>query len=368
MLQHNHEQGMGNRVGRTTSLSRLRDSMPSETLARVDRMAGINRGYVVRPIDRILEKQVNAMIEGQLAFHANPDYDASEAFKYRAIFVIGDSGSGKSTAIKRIFARMPAGLQPYEDEFGQTISPTASFKAPKPLTMRLLAKTGLVSIGYTIDRDRKENEMWDLYRAQLKEREMLWVHIDEMQHAVRGNAHAAMQDIADIVKNLLQLEDWPLCAIFSGVTSLAAFLQFEDSQLRNRCLVLPFLPLKPGGGTKRLKRAVQGVITVHAEMQAAEAILKDEFINRLMHGTCGAFGTAIQLTREAIFIALRAGREQVLPEDFVDFYAIASGCKPDENVFTAPNWQLIDPGKAIHDYIVKFEQEEEAARKARKRG
>lgn len=382
MLQQKHEHGISKPVGRRNSLSRLRDSMPPETLARVDRMARINRGYVVRPIDRILEKQVNAMIEGQLvlerqlnamregqlAFQTNQDYAASEAFKYRAIFVIGDSGSGKSTAIKRIFARMPAGLQPYEDDFGQKICPTDSFKAPKPLTMRLLAKTGLESIGYTIDRNRAENEMWDLYRQQLEEREVLWVHIDEMQHAVRGSGHAAMQDIADIAKNLLQLEDWPLCAIFSGVTSLAAFLRFEDTQLRNRCFVLPFLPLKPGGGTKRLKRAVEGVVTVHAEMQTAEVILTDEFVNRLMHATCGAFGTAIQVTREAIFIALRAGREQLLPEDFVQFYATASGCKPDENVFTAPNWQLIDPGKAIHDYIVRFEQEEEAARKARKRG
>ena len=351
---------------RRNSLSRLRSSMAPETLARVDRMARIKQGYVTGPHDKLLEQAVADMMEGQAAFDVSSGYATSEALKERALFVIGDSGSGKSTAIKRIFART-SGLESFVDEYGQKIAPTFSFKAPKPLTMKLLAKTGLRAIGYPIERDRQENEMWDLFREQLKQREVLWLNIDEMQHAVKGSGHTAVQDIADIVKNLLQLDDWPLNAILSGVTSLAAFLQFEDSQLRNRCRIVRFEPMTRGADTKRLKRAVEGVITVHAEMQAADAVLTDEFLHRLMHATGGAFGTSIQITREAIFIALRAGREQVLPEDFILFYGRASGCRPDENVFTAPNWHMIDPGKAIQDYVIRHQEEEAAARKARGR-
>lgn len=351
---------------RRNSLTRLRSSMAPETLARVDRMARIKQGYVTGPHDKLLEQAVADMMEAQAAFAVSSGYAASEALKERALFVIGDSGSGKSTAIKRVFART-SGLESFIDDYGQNVHPTVSFKAPKPLTMKLLAKTGLRAIGYPIERDRQENQMWDLFREQLKEREVLWLHIDEMQHAVKGSSHTAIQDIADIVKNLLQLDDWPLNAVMSGVTSLAAFLQFEDRQLKNRCRIVRFEPLKRGQDTKRLKRAVEGVITVHAEMQAADAVLTDEFIHRVLHATCGAFGTAIQFTREAIFIALRAGREQVLPDDFGLFYQRASGCKADENIFEASNWQMIDPGKAVHDYIIRHQEEEKAAREARSR-
>lgn len=366
MLDNKSENGGDSSRLAGTSLARLRSRMAPESLARADRMARIREGYVTSPQDRVLEEAVDAMIEGQAAFAVGGGYAASEAMKERALLVIGESGSGKSTAIKRVLARRPE-LESYVDDYGQSVHPAVSFKAPKPLTMKLLAKEGLRKVGYPIERDRQENQMWDLFREQLQDRGVLWLHIDEMQHAVKGRGHAAVQDIADVVKNLLQLDDWPLNVILSGVSSLAAFLQFEDRQLKNRCRIVRFEPLRRGQDTKSLLRIMEGVIRKHAEMDVADAVLTEEYANRLMHATCGAFGTAIQFTREAVFIALRAKREQVLPEDFALFYRRASGCRPDENVFTAPDWHTIDPGKAVYDYIVKYEEEEKEARLARGR-
>lgn len=345
------------------AISRLRGAMTPESRARADRMARIRAGYITTPQDEALWEAVGEMVEAQAAF-GDSGYAASEAHKMRALFVIGESGSGKSTAIRRLFAKMEA-FAPYVDEYGQEVRPAVSFEAPKPLTMKLLARTGLREIGYPADRDRQENEMWNLFREQVKERSVLWLHIDEMQHAIRSRTHTEIQNVGDVVKSLLQSPDWPLNAIFSGVPSLAAFLQHEDKQLQNRCAVIRFEPLVPGEDTSLLRKSMGAVITVHAGMEAEDAVLTKPFANRVMHATGYAFGTALQFVREVVFVALRAGRENVLVEDFVKAYARFTGCRPDQNVFTATNWNSVLPGNALKDYLTKLDEDEERARKER---
>ncbi|MBA8910536.1 ATP-binding protein [Aminobacter ciceronei] len=348
------------------ALARLRARMSPQSLFRADRIAKINEGYVKGPNDKALDEAVDQMLDDQAAFHASTGYAKAEADRIRALFVIGESGSGKSTAIRRLFA-LKEQLQPYVDDYGQNVQLAYSFKAPKPTTAKLVAKTGLRTIGYPIERDDQANVMWDLFREQLKEREVLWLHVDEMQHVVKGSNHATVQDTADVVKNLLQLEDWPLNAIFSGVPGLAAFLEHEDGQLKNRCKILRFEPLRQGQDTRFVQRMVEGIIVRHAEMKPLEALLSEEFANRLLHAASGAFGTSIQITRSAIFGALRAGREEVHPEDFELAYAQSSGCRPGENVFAVANWRSINPSRALHDLVAKYQESEKEALKARSR-
>lgn len=347
------------------AISRLRGALSPESRARADRMAKIRAGYIVTPQDKALWEAVEGMIEAQAAFGSS-GYAASEAHKQRALFAIGESGSGKSTSIRRLFAKMEA-FAPYVDEYGQEVRPAVSFEAPKPLTMKLLARTGLREIGYPIVRDRQENEMWDLFRDQVKERSVLWLHIDEMQHAIRSQTHTEIQNVGDVVKSLLQSPDWPLNAIFSGVPSLAAFLQHEDKQLQNRCTVIRFDPLVPGEDTALLTKSLSAVITRHAEMEAEDAILTKPFVHRIMHATGYAFGTSIQFVREVIFVALRAGREKVLVDDFVSAYARFTGCRPDQNIFTAADWKTVLPENSLKDYLTKLDADEHRARKERNR-
>ncbi|MEE4013420.1 TniB family NTP-binding protein [Roseibium sp. FZY0029] len=343
------------------ALDRLRSQMSPDAKERAERIAWINSRYVARSLDAELEEMIQRMIEAQAAFD-HSGYAASEAHKQRALFVIGDSGSGKSTAIRRLFSRERT-FQPYIDDFGQEIMPAVSFDAPEPLTMKLFARTGLEAIGYPIERDRQENQMWDLFRDQIRERSVLWLHIDEMQHAIRSTNHVGIQKTADVVKSLLQMPDWPLNAIFSGVPSLAQFLQHEDKQLQNRCKVIRFDPLRPGVDTERLRKSIEGVICTHAEMKAEDAVLSGPFANRVMHATNNAFGTAIQFVREVIFDVLRDNREKVEARDFVKAYARFSGCKPDANIFTAADWKAVIPGNALKDYLLTAQRQEQEARR-----
>src|SRR5690606_18191876 len=112
---------------------------------------------------------------------------SGEPGKRRALFVIGESGSGKSTAIRRIIDTRPE-FQPYQDEAGQTVRPMVSFDAPSPLTLKLLAKVGVEAVGYPVYGRLQENEAWDLFKQQIKARRVLFLHIDEMQHAVKGSS------------------------------------------------------------------------------------------------------------------------------------------------------------------------------------
>ncbi|EFO30187.1 conserved hypothetical protein [Roseibium sp. TrichSKD4] len=341
------------------ALAHLRNQMSPESLARADRIAKINSRYVVRSQDKELEKVIEGMIEAQAAF-GQSGYAASEAHKQRAVFVIGESGSGKSTAVRRMFS-LQRTFQPYVDDFGQRIMPAVSLEAPEPFTMKLLARDGLEAIGYPIERDRQENQMWDLFRDQIRERCVFWLHIDEMQHAIRSTKRSEIQKAADVVKSLLQMSDWPLNAIFSGVPSLAQFLQHEDRQLKNRAKVIRFEPLRPGTDTVRLRKVIEGVICIHAEMEVEDVVLTEPFANRVMHATNYAFGTAIQFVREVIFEILRDEREKVEARDFVQAYSNFTGCKPDANIFTASDWKNINPGNALKDYLIAAQKHEQDA-------
>lgn len=348
-----------------SALEKLRSRLPAEAVTRADRIAHIRSQHVSNKQDKLLESAVEGMTESQAAFMHSGNA-ASEAHKQRGLFVIGESGTGKSTAIEQLFQKHAA-FQRYENEFGETVYPATSLEAPNPMTMKLLAKRGLESIGYPINKDRQENQMWDLFHYQLKERSVLWVHVDEMQHAIRSNTHAGIQSTADVVKSLLQMPDWPLNAIFSGVPSLAQFLQHGDKQLQNRCKVVRFDPLRPGQDTKRLQVVMGGVIVEHASMTAEDSVLTAPFVNRVMHATNHALGTAIQFTREVIFRALRNNRENVEADDFVKAYAEFTGCTPSANIFRADNWKEIIPGNALKDYLQKSEKEWRRAREDHKR-
>lgn len=342
----------------SSALASLRSALGPEALARSSRIAHIKEQHVANPNDRILDRAMSDIMEEQEAFLAGPRRpEDAAALKTRALFIVGDSGSGKSTAIARAWSRRPGFMSGMDEKGKPTEGFAVSYVAPKPSTPKLLATTGLHAIGYPLVRPGQENEMWALLRQQIAELQKLWLHIDEMQHVVRSSGHSSARDVADIVKNLLQLETWPLACIFSGVNSLGAFLSFDDNQLGNRCRVIRFEPIRMGAGTRTAQRIVGGVITKHAGMTAEEVLATEDFANRLIQASRGAFGTAIQLVREAVFHALRHARERVTLQDFIAIYRAWTGCLPGQNPFSAPDPSVIDPAKAMNDCLVGFRKE-----------
>jgi len=342
------------------AISWLRSTMDADALAHADRMARVHNAYVVTAREKPLSDAFDRMIGNVAGLGGSDGVEKAGADKRRAIFVIGESGSGKTTAIQRQLSMRPQ-FQPRQDEHGRQVFPLVSFDAPKPLTLKLLAKKGLDEAGYPVLGKKQENEMWDLFKEQIKERSILFLHIDEMQHVIKGNNPNEIHDIAAVVKSLLQIKDWPLHAIFAGVPSLAKFLE-REKQLRNRCEIVRFEAMTFPSDMKLIQTVLLRIVTVHAELEAASALEDQEFIHRLIHAADGAFGTIIQVIRAAVAGVIYAKGSTVSPADFSTVYKAFTGCTPDQDIFSAPGFLDINPNRALSKLIDDYEREEKAAR------
>ncbi|WP_454700797.1 hypothetical protein [Agrobacterium burrii] len=55
----------------------------------------------------------------------------------------------------------------------------------------------------------------------------------------------------------------------------------------------------------------------------------------------------VQMIRAAVELAIYADRDHVTIDDFAKTYASFSGCRPSKNIFTAANWEELDPATAL---------------------
>lgn len=326
------------------AMAHLNGVLSNEAAVRADRVAKMNSVYIETGRDAVFTECLDELIENAAASRTGV------SGKRRALFVIGKSGSGKTTTIHHHLASRPE-FQARTGINGETIHPLISFDAPKPLTLKHLAFTGLKAIGYPLySTNMKEYEAWDLFKDQLRHRKVLFLHIDEMQHALRGNKSATIMDIADVIKSLLQIDGWPLHAIFSGVPALAAFLDAEK-QLKERSIVMRFDTLIYPDNADFVRDILTNILEVDAQLSMG-TIDNAEFIERLILATEGEFGSMINLIRYAAQTAHRRSKKTVSKEDFIAAYARSTGCLPSQNVFDCRDWRDIKPANSLRDIAI----------------
>ncbi|WP_233352088.1 ATP-binding protein [Pseudogemmobacter humi] len=93
----------------------------------------------------------------------------------RGIAVIGESGSGKTTAIQRILRRLDAA------DAGAGELRWISIRVPTPATQKDLARAILHALDFQILRDTTASRMWDLVSFHLHLRKCWLIHLDEGQ-------------------------------------------------------------------------------------------------------------------------------------------------------------------------------------------
>lgn len=258
----------------------------------------------------------------------------------RALMVVGETGVGKTHALKRQF-RLREEFQPYETEFG-TMMPLVSFEAPSPCILKEFGREFLRAMDYPVPKQLARHLVWEKVREQVEARRVMLVHVDEMQHVFEG---AKLEDISlltNTLKNIMQQSAWPVRFIFSGLPSLADF-KLEDDQIWWRTRIVKLRTLDFANDVE-LVRHVVNLMHEKANLDVSH-LQGNDFLARLTHAVRGALGRMIEFTIETALDVLCADYSMKIltVQDFANTYRSYAGCSDEENVFLAERWYDISP-------------------------
>lgn len=338
-------------------IARIRALMPNDVLKKADRVARINGRYIGLSRDTAVKIAFEALIASIAVIGIS---DMAKPDKRRIVALCGDSGAGKTTALLTHTADCVA-MQPYVNDDGITVHPMLMMTAPSPCTPKQLAYEGLHKMGYPVRPSLPEGEMWRVFRNVLKAHRVMFLVIDEAQHAVDASNRTEIMKIGNALKNLVQMPDWPVRIVLAGVSPLEDFL--SRKQLANRATIIPFGKMLGTSGEVTMAEVMRQIIFDHAEMKTtlhlpeknidSQGAVKEgelppnEFIKRLLHGCDHDFGTIVQMIRGAVEQAINADSEVVTNEHFADSFESSTGYEEFENVFLVKNWAEVKPYSGV---------------------
>ncbi len=264
--------------------------------------------------------------------------------KQRCLFILGQSGTGKTRTLLEHFKSRPE-FQPYQGEDGETVRPLLSIEAPSPCNTKTLASALLAAMHIPHRGRLSEYQLSAMLKRQLRERRVLFVHVDEMQHVLSSGTRKNIQSVQDVLKSLIQVEGWPLHTIYSGMPELAVFLE-GDRQLANRSRVMRF-QLLTEKQVSFVEQTVKEIVSDHFQLNASWKE-DDELYAKLIVAASGSLGTLIEIVQEACFKA-SSKNTPVNLKSFEAVYFAKTGCIPQDNVFTARKWREIIPANALSD-------------------
>lgn len=251
----------------------------------------------------------------------------------RGLFVTGPAGTGKSSALKQILSTHPD-LQPYHDEFGALVRPCLSIKLPKESKTNVIVAEVIKALG--LPNEGSEKLLTPIMHDMLKVHKVRLLHFDEAQHSVRSQTSSAFEAVQDLIKQLVDRDDWPIHVILSGMPRIEKMR--DDEQIGRRSNVFPFHRLD-FDADKAVFPELLIEIATDCGLTVASKMLEEESLRRLCKATRGAWGTLICAIRSACFRALTKGLKEVTIINFAQEYERNTGALRQENLFTADNWQ-----------------------------
>lgn len=297
--------------------------------------------------DDLLEAQVKRLRD-RIAFQmkAEPGTLVGDMAEGKILALLGNSGAGKSRSLARVFKKHPEFFGPAEAGKERYL---ISIKAPSPCLPRLVAERILRAAGYQhqrIQRELKENVAWDMVHQQLPICGVRLIHIDEFQHVSQRNNEEQRQKVRDCLKDVMQIPDFPVSFIVSGLPEIKEFVE-PDNQIKRRTRFVVFHPLNYERDRQFLETMMNEYVVKRAGL---EIDLRGDLVKRLIHAASAQNGIFIEYLLEGIEQTLLLERNVLDISCFEDVYAVRSGCLPEENVFTAKKWQSIDVQHSVGKY------------------
>lgn len=260
----------------------------------------------------------------------------------RGIALIGASGSGKTTAVKRLLKTLGSLPKPLTDGAECEV---LSFPVPSPATLKFVGQTGLQAIGYPLRRDKTSHIIWDMFKDHLRARKTLFLHLDEAQDLSSHQTPREMQSVINTLKSLMQNQQWPVGMILSGMPALKDMLN-HDPQLARRFFPIEFPSLNAIQDTDQVLATVAYYIE-QARLTAGADLLTHDLAARLIHAADGEFGLLIEYTIAAIEDALRRQDDALSVENFRAVFSRKAGCLDGMNPFIMHDFERIDCRKLL---------------------
>ncbi|MGR9148084.1 AAA family ATPase [Rhizobium leguminosarum] len=270
------------------------------------------------------------------------DFHEGAASPRRGLFVTGPAGTGKTTSLKHAFAKVPE-FQPRVGEYGELIRPLISLKLPKKCAGRDMVASVLTAMG--LPAEGSEKDMTDFLMLQFKQRQVIVLHLDELQHTVRSNTRAAFEAVQDLLKIMMDISDWPLHLVLSGMPRIEKMR--ADDQIRRRSDVIPLHPMECPDDAEWIAKLMVDVAVKGCGLKLSADVQTDEFHDRLCRATNGAWGTLIELIQAASFRALSRSKSELTIKHFAQEYEKANGSARDENMFLAADYQNLLPNDSL---------------------
>lgn len=301
------------------------------------RMLALRAHFAHHPVYEQLEGQFDRLLSNRRV-----EVDKGEVREARAIALIGASGSGKSTAIDRLLTKTPGLILPQE---GQDHCDVVSLMVPSPATLKSVGRSILEALGRPLRRERTTDAIWELVRGFLKERKVLFLHLDEAQDIARHQTPKEMQSVINTLKSLMQSRSWPVGLILSGMPGLKDLLNY-DPQLARRVFPLELPRLSPLGDIGEV-RAVVGFYSAEVGIPWEPEATAADVAARLIHAADREFGLLIEMTIDGLEEALHSGASSLSVEHFAAAFSRRSGCIAGLNPFIADEYERIDVRKLL---------------------
>lgn len=199
------------------------------------RVIALRKTFVTTPTFTLLRTEFERLLALRQA-----EIAAGIVGEARSIAVIGASGSGKSTLVARLLSTTP-GLV-VDDADGRC--DVISLRIPSPATLKSVGRAILEALGFPLKRERTADAIWEMVRAFLQERRVLFLHLDEAQDIAGHQTEREKQAVINTLKTLMQHRHWPVGLILSGMPSLQETLNM-DGQLARRVTPIGIPRLSP---------------------------------------------------------------------------------------------------------------------------
>ncbi|MCE6950293.1 TniB family NTP-binding protein [Cereibacter sphaeroides] len=282
-------------------------------------------------LDRLLKTDVDGLPTAEpIRFTAN--------METRGIALIEPAGGGKTTAIQHVLSSTPA-LNPAEGGVRYL-----SVQVPSPATLKSLGLAILQSAGVGGVHDRaKVWQIWDAVRHRMSKAGIVLLWIDEAHDLFLSRSSREIDDMLKMLKALMQ-GDAAVIVVLSGTERLSEITAYDPQVNRRFTKIVP----------RELDQCKSGkmvdLIGDFARRAGLQFETGGEIGGRLIHGSRGRFGRAVETAINAIEQALLDSADTLTLDHFAEAWARQEGCRTEDNVFLADNWSAITLDSAAQEF------------------